>query len=374
MTDVSCSAVLITRNEETAIDACLRSIRGLVDEIVVLDTGSSDQTRQRATDAGARVIDTDWRDDFSAARNEASAHARGHWILSIDADERIVEGSREELIRLLADAARMAYHLWLRPGAAFTPYRQIRLFRNHPDIRFDGRIRESVVPSIRRLANKQGSGFEALVGSCEIRIDHQDTPSIRRHKHRRDLGLLRQAIADEDDNVLYWTDLGRALSALGDAAGAIGAWQRAIDLVRRADDTGVTASLPYTDVLQHAALGDNERRALLDEASTRFPRNRLLVWLRAEALVARRGFAEAEPLLRELAEMDAEHDTAATLAYDRRIFTEYAYAALATCCGGLGQWAEAAVWFGRAAAAQPECMEYRAKHAASLKRADRRIC
>ena len=365
MTDVSCSAVLIARNEETTIDACLQSVRGLVDEIVVLDTGSSDQTRDRARNAGARVIDAQWRDDFSAARNEASTHARGRWIFSIDADERVVRGSRQDLIPLLTDSSRLAYRAWLQPDSGCTPYRQYRLYRNHPDIRFDGRIRESIVPSIRRLADREaggalsgGSVFDALVGDCETWIAHQDAPATRRRKHERDLPLLQRAIQDEGDNALYWTDLGRALAALGDSGAAMDAWQRAIELVRRAGGRSLADSLPYTDVLQRSGVSDGQREALLDEASARFPQSQLLVWLRAETLVAERRFAEAEPLLRRLAAMDIERDACPTLAYDRRIFNEFAYAALATCCFGVGRWAEAAHWYGRAATAQPERVEY----------------
>ncbi len=70
----------------------------------------------------------------------------------------------------------------------------------------------------------------------------------------------------------------------------------------------------------------------------------MLVWLRAETLVAERCFAEAEPLLRKLAGMDGERDACPGLAYDRRIFEEFAYGALAMCCVGLGRWAEAAEW------------------------------
>jgi glycosyltransferase involved in cell wall biosynthesis len=91
--DVFCTAVLIARNEEAVIKGCLRSVRDLVDEIVVLDTGSLDRTMECASEAGARVMKSSWRDDFASARNEAIAHARGDWILSIDADEQIVGGS-----------------------------------------------------------------------------------------------------------------------------------------------------------------------------------------------------------------------------------------------------------------------------------------
>ena len=365
MADVSCTAVLIARNEEAVIKDCLRSVRDLVDEIVVLDTGSLDRTVECASEAGARVMKSSWRDDFAAARNEAIAHARGHWILSIDADEQLVRGSRQDLVALLADASHLAYRVWLRPDVAFTPYRHCRLFRNRPDIRFDGRIRESVVPSIRRLAMP----FEALIGDSDLFIEHSDLPDVRRRKHARDLPVLQQALRDDVDNVLYWTDLGRALAGLGDTDGAMNAWQQAIDLVRRRESGSLTDSRPYTDILQQPGHDHRQRWALLDEASARFPHNQLLVWLRAETLVAERRFAQAEPLLRGLAAVDDERNACPDLAYDQRIFEEFAYAALATCCFGLGRPAEAADWYGRALTSQPASVEYRAKRLYALSQA-----
>ncbi|HZQ87347.1 MAG TPA: glycosyltransferase [Acidimicrobiales bacterium] len=81
------SAALIVKDEEENLPACLASLSGLVDEVVVYDTGSTDRTVEIARDAGARVIEGYWDDDFSRARNEAIENCRGEWVLSIDADE-----------------------------------------------------------------------------------------------------------------------------------------------------------------------------------------------------------------------------------------------------------------------------------------------
>jgi tetratricopeptide (TPR) repeat protein len=193
---------------------------------------------------------------------------------------------------------------------------------------------------------------------------------VRSAKHARDLRLLRQAIRGDEENVVYWTDLGRASVGVGATAGALNAWQRAIDLVRRRDGRSLAESLPYADLIQHLPRDDARRDLLLEEASTRFPENWLIVWLRAETLVARRAFADAEGLLRDLVAVDGEGTGCAGLAYDRRIFGEFAFGALATCCFELGRWAEAADWFGRAAAAQPASLEYRVKRDLTVRRRD----
>ena len=73
---------LIARDEERFLPACLASVRGAVDEIVVVDTGSADRTREIAAEAGALVVDFPWCDDFAAARNAGLARASGTHAVS----------------------------------------------------------------------------------------------------------------------------------------------------------------------------------------------------------------------------------------------------------------------------------------------------
>ena len=82
------SLCLIARDEERFLGACLDSVRGVVDEMIVVDTGSRDATVEIARAAGARVVDFPWFDDFAAARNAALAAATGDWSV-LDADERL---------------------------------------------------------------------------------------------------------------------------------------------------------------------------------------------------------------------------------------------------------------------------------------------
>jgi glycosyltransferase involved in cell wall biosynthesis len=130
------SAALIVRDEATMLGDCLRSLRGLVDEILVVDTGSTDGTPDLAAGLGARIVTFPWQGDFAAARNEALARARGRWILYIDADERIGPVPPAERDRLLSDDSVVAYTVRFRPRSGFTRYREHRIFRNDPRIRF----------------------------------------------------------------------------------------------------------------------------------------------------------------------------------------------------------------------------------------------
>src|ERR1700730_4260742 len=115
------SGALIVRDESRVLGECLASIRDVVDEIVVVDTGSIDDTADIARDYGARVIHHAWRNDFAEARNVALDAAAGEWVLYVAGDERLSRADRPAVERLLTGAREVAFRLLLQPDAASTP-------------------------------------------------------------------------------------------------------------------------------------------------------------------------------------------------------------------------------------------------------------
>src|ERR1700691_4775202 len=95
------SLCMIVRDEHANLGGCLDSVAGLVHEVVVVDTGSTDGTGHLAQERGARVVDFPWTDDFAVARNESITHASCDWIFWLDADDRVERGSRAVLSALL---------------------------------------------------------------------------------------------------------------------------------------------------------------------------------------------------------------------------------------------------------------------------------
>lgn len=95
------SLCLLVRNESANVGKAIGSFESLVDEVVVVDTGSEDDTREVAQSQGARVLDFPWRDDFAAVRNFLFSQARCDWIFHVDADETLLPGSREEIRNLV---------------------------------------------------------------------------------------------------------------------------------------------------------------------------------------------------------------------------------------------------------------------------------
>jgi tetratricopeptide (TPR) repeat protein len=145
---------MIVRNESANLPACLESAADLVDEIVVVDTGSTDDTREIATHPGARVYEFPWCDDFAAARNESLRRANGDWILWLDADDRVPMRGRaglKELIRDLPDENVAFLMDILCPGPDGGPMLQgvhPRLFRRREDIRWVGRVHEQIASAV----------------------------------------------------------------------------------------------------------------------------------------------------------------------------------------------------------------------------------
>src|SRR6185369_10010622 len=95
------SLCLIVRNEEENLPACLDSVAGLFHEIIVVDTGSTDRTRELAIERGAKIVEFPWIDDFAAARNVSLDHATGEYAFWMDADDRLEAADRDRLGQLL---------------------------------------------------------------------------------------------------------------------------------------------------------------------------------------------------------------------------------------------------------------------------------
>jgi tetratricopeptide (TPR) repeat protein len=157
---------MIARNEEFHLPRCLDSVRGLVDEIVFVDTGSTDRTVDIATAHGARVLHLPWQDDFSLAHNHSLEHATTDWVLSLDADESIAARDHAVIRSFLglenADAVTALQRHYLNSGSVVgwqpgsggydegLPYsgyfdvRCRRLFRNRPWLRFRNPVHEEL--------------------------------------------------------------------------------------------------------------------------------------------------------------------------------------------------------------------------------------
>ncbi len=149
---------MIVRNAADSIVQSLESVRDVADEIVVVDTGSTDRTRDLAVSRSTRVLDFVWCDDFSAARNFCLDQITGDWVFWLDTGERLADEAARTL-RAFVDSqadARTAYLVMVQvpPGPSQACGQQaarLRLLPNHPEIRFAGRVREDINAAIASL-------------------------------------------------------------------------------------------------------------------------------------------------------------------------------------------------------------------------------
>ena len=173
---LSVSLCMIVKNEEKCLARCLASLKPVVDEMIVVDTGSSDRTIDIATVFGARVFDFNWNGDFSAARNYSLSKALGRWILIMDADEVLSERDYSYLPQLLRGCGdkEIAWSVVTRnytnrtesegwhandggypeqeQGDGWYPGKKVRLFPASQSVRFHGDIHEMVEADLRSLA------------------------------------------------------------------------------------------------------------------------------------------------------------------------------------------------------------------------------
>lgn len=358
------SAALIVRDEEKYLAACLESIAGVVDEVVVVDTGSRDTSREIAVAHSARVTDYEWHDDFAAARNHAIDQAIGDWILYIDADERVRAYDRRSLVEELADPRLCACTVRFHPRTGCTAYREHRLFRRDPRIRFRSAIHETIMPDLNRLV-ATGAG---RIGASKLTIDHVGYDGDQSHKAERNLRLLRKQLQVNPERIYLWWHLGTVYRGLGRLSEAEAAWWRGVEVARRSSVRMPEDTLCFIELAKQRLARGEEALQLLREAARLQPDNLLLDWMKARALAAAERYAEAIPIFERLARVDADR-LLADVSYDRRIFGAWAFAEIGYCTFRMGRYRESEQWYCRAEAMEPDYLEFRVKRQLAGKRA-----
>jgi tetratricopeptide (TPR) repeat protein len=250
---------MIVRNAARDLPRCLESTRGIVDGMVLADTGSTDDTIAIARAAGARVVSIPWENDFAKARNLALAALRSHtpaeWVLTLDADEMLDSYAADAIAPLLRSDEFAGYtvpirnyfrsrntRIWDCPAVendgrlpasrefpAFVAHGNVRLFRSDPDIYFVARVHESVGPRILELGRR--------VRQCDLVIHHfgsaadQETMS-RKNAFYRELG--RQKVLEMPGNAQAHFELGLLeFDNFHDYAAACSCFARACELSPR---------------------------------------------------------------------------------------------------------------------------------------------
>lgn len=223
---VDISLIMIAKNEEKLLPQCLQSVRDYIDEIIVVDTGSTDRTVEIAKNFGAEVYHHLWEASFSKHRNQSISYARGEWLLMLDADEELKKGSGEVLRKAVGDkdidSIDVTNISFFNNGSSEAWINQRRVFRNKPDIFYEGIVHEQLVGTTR----------------CKrypIYIYHYGYDlegGLSQKKHERNVELIKKQIVGEPDNYFYHLNLAVCYSTHFEFRKAIDEALKAIKLAR----------------------------------------------------------------------------------------------------------------------------------------------
>jgi glycosyltransferase involved in cell wall biosynthesis len=288
---------MIVRNEERNLAECLQPVAELFDEIIVVDTGSSDATREIAARFTPHVHEFAWCDDFAAARNESLRHATGHWVMWLDADDRLRPADVARLAALLEtldeqpriymmDTVSSSHHEC--EGEWRVTHR--RLFRRLPGLAWRGRVHEQL------SAGPESPAYEAVNSEIEIEhVGYRDQTDSRR-KLQRNIRLLQMDYAVDPDDASTLFHLGITLSRIGTTGEARKHLLRLVerqclelDLMRRV--FAALAELSFTEAKPEEA-EDMVRRGLVF-----FPNDEYLLYLLAQCLYELHRYDEARAIL-----------------------------------------------------------------------------
>ena len=209
---------MIVKNEERFLEQCLRSVQDVVDEMIVVDTGSTDRTIEIAKSFGATVLECEWRNDFGWARNQALEAANKRWLLVLDADEELMAASKPALAAL-KNVPSWLTAVWVRiynrsddyVGTGDMSHALVRIFPNDEAIRYRGLIHE--FPTV----NGDPNGLAAASSPIGV-IHHGYVKEIvhERGKGARNLAIVKAAAEREPNDAVHWFNVGATAFLLGD--------------------------------------------------------------------------------------------------------------------------------------------------------------
>jgi len=230
---VKLSLCMIVRDEESVLARCLASVSDVVDEICIVDTGSTDATRDVARQFGAQLAEVPWTDDFSAARNASLELATGDWVLVLDADEEL--SCANARATLTAFAERYAGHepaagrIWIIDRDASAPSDSgrsliTRFFPRSAEPRYVGRVHEQLTFD-GQVPPSEDTGIEVL------HTGYGADAVARKNKLARNARMLEESIAEDATDPYLHYQLGRTYLAAEDHETALEAFTNSIELV-----------------------------------------------------------------------------------------------------------------------------------------------
>ena len=331
------SQCMIVKNEEENIRRALSWGKGVVDEQIVVDTGSTDRTAKLAREAGAKVYEFPWIDDFAAAKNFAIEKANGRWIALLDADEYFDSEDAAKMRRYVEQLDGGPYGQilasWLHvdnEGNTIAVGTQVRVFENAPYLRYRRRIHEYLESS------DPNRGWMADA-SRELTIFHTGygkRENDKKNAERRNLRLIEKELADHPDDCDMLGYLGDEYYSYGENDKAEDAFLRSIDRMgEQVSEYDVRAALTFTKLLEIMVKEKRPREEVLpiyEKARKRMPKEADFDYLLGSYFMNREEWEKGrEHLEQALAILEKYGSTAKSMMLSGQV--DRAYEMLALC-------------------------------------------
>ncbi len=296
---------MIVKNEERFLEQCLRSIQGIVDEICIIDTGSTDRTVEIARAFGARVEHREWRNDFAWARNEAINMATRRWIIMLDADEELKAESRSAL-EALKSAPAATTGIWIRcynksddyRGTGEMSHALVRVFPNTERVAFRGMIHEFVT------LDGSTNGLPAVNAPISI-VHHGYLKEVveSRNKAQRNFEIVMAAAQADPNDAFNWFNVGSTAFMMQNYESARDALEKMRELNGTEPRGFIANGHSILAELYCDKLGDPKKGEEISLAALRFsPHYANAHFQLGKALVAQQRFDEARSAFRDAIE------------------------------------------------------------------------
>ena len=287
------SLCMIVRDEEEHLPRCLESVREAVDEIVIVDTGSTDRSVEIAESFGARVLHEEWRGDFAAPRNTGLDAATGDWILVLDADEELIDGARVRGLLhhegIEGYCLREVNFIGEERGIESVVNSAFRLFRNRPAYRYSGALHEQIMGTV----DPEGGRTTRFVGIEIHHYGYLEPTSRARQKTDRNMAIVMEEVARRPDDSFTLFNAGVEFQR-------VGRFDEALDYFRRSFQTLPSLKAYYASLLLRnivATLNAMERwdeaLEVLADALSAYPDFTDLHYLQGQIHASRREYRAA---------------------------------------------------------------------------------
>ena len=305
--EMTLSLCMIVKNEAGNIERCIAPIAPVLDEVIVVDTGSTDNTKEIAERLGAKVFDFLWRDDFSSARNESVRHASGDYIIWLDADDRVNPDEVKKIKQLkmmLPREKNRAFNVVVKSESfdGSTLFHQLRIFPNINEAVFEGRVHEQIFQNLKR------AGIELVQTDIIVRHTGYCDASTVLMKAERNLDIILEELKRSPDNLMFHFNAARSLAGMNQQQKAIEHMRKVMDNRKIREETpqiyleaGILMGRYYLE-MGEAGLAES----ILRDLSHQFSEHGLLYSYLGESLFVEEKYHEAIKMLKRATEYPLE--------------------------------------------------------------------